>query len=258
MNTTLSTLVHPKGYRLAYHKTMAKDKGLPEIIFVHGFRSDMNGIKPTFLEQYCAQRGLGFLRFDLFGHGASEGEFLEGTIGTWLSDVLAFIDLDPSSKKLLIGSSLGGWLVLLAALQKPEQVEGIIGLASAPDFTEDLIYTPLSAKDKATLSREGKLTLRHDHFGPAPEEEPFTVTQHLIEEARQHLLLRRTIPITNPVLLIHGMKDMDVPYSRSLTLAAQLASQHVQVILQKNGDHRLSTDTDLNLLKNTLELMLKS
>lgn len=220
-------------------------------MFLGGFMSDMTGTKATALEAFCKARGQAFLRFDYFGHGASTGAFRDGTIGRWRDDALAVIDRLTEGKQILVGSSMGGWIMLLAALARPERVAALVGIAPAPDFTEDLLWPSFTPEEQRRLLAEGAITVpsQYDPRG-------YTVTRRLIEEGRDHLLLARTVKIASPVRLLHGMKDEDVPWETSLRLAERLASEDVRVTLVKNGDHRLSTEADLALLQRTLEEFL--
>ena len=211
----------------------------------------MTGIKATFLDEFCAARGLGLLRFDYSGHGASGGRFEDGTIGRWLEDAIAIIDRASEGPLILVGSSMGGWIMLLAALARPGRVAGLVGLAPAPDLTEALIWDGLTDEQRDRLSRTGRLEIPSDY-----SEKPIIFTRALIEEGRRHLLLSAPIGIRCPVRLLHGMADPDVPYRLSLELAQRIAGEDVRVTLIKNGDHRLSRPDDLALLGATLEELL--
>ncbi|HET6468841.1 MAG TPA: alpha/beta hydrolase [Geminicoccaceae bacterium] len=211
----------------------------PEIVFLTGLRSDMTGTKALFLERHCAARGQAFTRFDYRGHGASCGRFEDGTIGDWLADTLTILDEVATGPVVLVGSSMGGWLMLLAALARPRQVRGLVGIAAAPDLTEDLMWARATPEIRAALEREGVW------LAPSPYGEPIPITRRLIEEGGRHLLLRGTIPIRCPVHLLHGQEDPDVPWQTALTLAAKLESDAVTVELITDGDHRLSREEDL-------------
>jgi len=211
----------------------------------------MTGIKATFLDEFCAARGLGLLRFDYSGHGASGGRFEDGTIGRWLEDSIAIIDRASEVPLILVCSSMGGWIMLLAALARPGRVAGLVGLAPAPDFTEALIWDGLTDEQRDRLMRTGRLEIPSDY-----SEEPTIFARALIEEGRRHLLLSAPIGIRCPVRLLHGMADPDVPYRLSLELAQRIAGEDVRVTLIKNGDHRLSRADDLALLGATIEELL--
>jgi len=241
------------GRRIAYRKRLATDRTQDGagILFLPGFRSDMAGTKAIFLDDVCAARGLGYTRFDYSGHGVSSGRFADGTIGAWAEDAIAVIDHVADGPLILVGSSMGGWLMLLAALARPERVAGLIGLAPAPDFTEALIWNRLAAEARDRLMRDDRL-----EQPSAYSDEPTIITRALIEEGRRHLLLSAPIGIRCPVRLLHGMADPDVPHQLSLDLAARLVSSDVRVTLIKDGDHRLSRAEDLALLGATIEELM--
>jgi pimeloyl-ACP methyl ester carboxylesterase len=238
------------GRRLAYRKRAATDRTRDGagILFLPGFRSDMAGTKATFLDAFCAERGLPYVRFDYSGHGASSGRFADGTIGTWAQDAIAIIDHVADGSLVLVGSSMGGWIMLLAALARPDRVAGLVGLAPAPDFTEALIWNRLTDDERARLQSAGRLVTPS-----AYSDEPTVITRALIEEGRRHLLLNAPIGIRRPVRLLHGMADPDVPYQLSLDLAERIVGENVRVTLIKDGDHRLSRAEDLALLGETLD-----
>jgi pimeloyl-ACP methyl ester carboxylesterase len=200
----------------------------------------MGGTKAVALAEHCRGRGHSFLRFDYFGHGASSGDFREGSIGRWAGDALAVIDRLTQGPLILVGSSMGGWIALLAALARPDRVRGLIGIASAPDFTEDLIWNRLSAEQGRRFQASGELSAPS-----AYESELIPITYRLVEEGRRHLLLRRPLALTCPVRLLHGMQDPDVPYQTSLRLAQNLTGTEAVVELIEDGDHRLSRPQDL-------------
>ena len=218
----------------------ALDGASPGVMFLGGFMSDMTGTKASALEAHCRRTGRACVRFDYAGHGASGGAFRDGTIGHWRDDALAVLDRIARGPQILVGSSMGGWLMLLAALARPERVAGLVGIAAAPDFTEDLIWSGLDDETRRTLAEAGEIVLPCDYG-----EDPYPVTMRLIEEARSHLLLRGPIPLHCPIHLLQGMADEDVPWRTALRIAALVESTHVVVELVKDGDHRLSRDRDL-------------
>lgn len=241
-------LARDNGATIAYRRTLGKNPG---IIFIHGLRSDMNGNKALALEAHCKETGRAFLCFDLTGHGQSSGDFEQGTIGAWASDVVAVLDQLTEGPQILVGSSLGGWLMLLAALARPQRIAGLMGLAAAPDFTESLIYAAFSDAQKTELVETGRVLI-DDCYG----EQPYAISRGLIEEGRDHLLLGGRIGITAPTLLIQGQRDEDVPWQTAVTLAEKLDSQDVRVVLHKNGNHRLSAPEDLRLILTNLEYLI--
>ncbi|MBV8939092.1 MAG: alpha/beta hydrolase [Alphaproteobacteria bacterium] len=239
-----SLLALPGGRTLAYHAVAGRAPGL---MFFGGFRSDMTGAKALALEAFCRKRGQAFLRFDYSGHGASSGAFEEGTIGAWLEDALAAFDALTHGPQLLAGSSMGAWIALLLALRRRERVRGIVGIAAAPDFTEELIWNVFPPAQRAQLATEGRVVLP-DCYGT----EPYAITRRLIEEGRSHLLLGESISLTCPVRLLHGLADEDVPWQTSARLLERLQSADATLTLIKGGGHRLSEPGHLQLLCETV------
>ncbi len=211
----------------------------------------MTGTKATALEAYARARGQAFLRFDYQGHGESSGRFEDGTIGLWAADAIAAIDELTEGPQVLVGSSMGGWIMLLAALARPERVAALLGIAAAPDFTEDLMWQRFTDEIKAEIETKGVHYEASDYA-----ETPYPLTKRLIEEGRRHLLLRSAIPLTCPVRLLHGMQDSDVPWETAMRLADKLDSRDVEVVLVKDSDHRLSEPADLRRLEATLDRLL--
>ncbi len=216
------------------------DSSLPGVVFLGGFMSNMTGSKAEWLEAFCRERGLAYLRFDYGGHGESEGAFTDGTIGSWLEDTLAVLDRLTEGPQVLVGSSMGGWLALLAALRRRDRIAGIVGVAAAPDFTEDLIHGELSPAQIQTLMREGIVELPSE-YGEAP----YPITRALIEDGRRHLLLRAPIGLSCPVRLVQGLADPDVPWRTALRIMERLQGPDVAATFIRDGDHRLSRPEDL-------------
>ncbi|MBL8251625.1 MAG: alpha/beta hydrolase [Candidatus Competibacter sp.] len=236
------------GTRLAYHQSPG---AAPGVLFLGGFTSDMTGVKATTLERWCRGRGQAYLRFDYSGHGASDGQFADGTIGRWAQEALAVIDRLTQGPQILVGSSMGAWLMLLAALARPERIAALLGLACAADFTKYLLWDRLDDAQRERLRRERVIRL------PSPYGEPYIITSALIEEADRHCLLERpTLPIRCPARLIHGMKDSDVPWRISAQVAERLSGSDVRVLLLKDGEHTLSREQDLAVLVQTLDELL--
>jgi len=237
-------LARPDGIELAWSRLSGRE---PMLVFLPGYNSDMGGSKALALAEFCTASGQALLRFDYSGHGASDGRFEDGTIGAWTQDALLLIDRLGAGRLVLVGSSMGGWIALLAGLARPARVAALVGVAAAPDFTERLMWQTMAEPERARLLREGVLHV------PSQYGEPYPVTRALIEEGRRHLLLDRAIPLACPVRLLHGQRDADVPWETALHLAARLEADDVQVTLVKDGDHRLSRPEDLALLGRTLE-----
>ncbi len=230
---------------MAYARTEGRG---PTIVFLGGFRSDMTGTKAVALEAWANKSGRAFLRFDYLGHGQSSGRFEDGTIGRWLDDSLAVIDTLTTGKLVLVGSSMGGWLSLLVALQRPERLSGLVLIAAAPDFTERMLLKGLSPAEQEKLQREGRLE-RPSQYSP----EPSVFTWKLIEEGRNHLVLDKQLAVRCPVRLLHGQSDPDVPWEYSLQIARHLDAPEVITTFVKGGDHRLSSPADIARLIATVE-----
>ncbi len=243
-----SILTRDDGAAIAYHVLAGKKPG---IVFLTGFMSDMTGGKALALESWCRKTDRAFLRFDYTGHGASSGAFADGTIGAWAEDAVFALDKLTQGPQVLVGSSMGGWIMLLAALARPERVAGLLGIAAAPDFTEDLMDGELTQEQRETMEREGRVEIPTDY------DDPYVITKALIEDGRNNLLLRSPIALTCPVRLIQGMKDTDVPWKTALAIQDRLTGGDVEVTLVKDGDHRLSEPEDLARLTRTLEGLLE-
>lgn len=216
------------------------------VVFLPGFRSDMTGGKAIALRDWCAAEGRAMLRLDYSGSGASGGAFIDGTIGAWAEDARRVVAALTDGPIVLVGSSMGGWIALLVALAMPERVAAFVGVAAAPDFTEELVWAALPPTARKVLLRDGVLPI------PSPYGEPTPITRALIEDGRRHLLLEAEIALDCPVRLLHGQRDPDVPWETALRLAGRLRSADVQVVLVKDGDHRLSRGQDLALLIRTV------
>ena len=241
-------LALPDGSSIAYRHLPGREPG---IIFCSGFNSNMQGTKALALEQWALQEGRQFTRFDYFGHGDSSGSLEQGCIGRWRDDTLAVLDRVTSGKQLMVGSSMGGWLMLLVAQARPDRVCGLLGLAAAPDFTARL-KANLTAAQHKQLADKGYTDLPNCY----DDGEPYRISRHLEEEGTAHLLLGGQIPIDLPVRLIQGQRDEDVPWRLALELADDLTSNDVEVQLVKAGGHRLSEPQDLTRLLATVRQMI--
>src|SRR5580704_16254798 len=230
-------LPRPDGATIAYRRLAGAGPG---IVFLGGFRSDMTGVKALFLEDYCRRRDRAYVRFDYFAHGQSSGDFADGTISRWRDDAISVIDSLTQGPQILVGSSMGGWIMVLAALARPERVAALVGIAAAPDFTTDLLPNRLSDAQQLELSETGRIVLPSS-YDPAG----YLYTKALIDDGNRNLVLRDVIPLTCPVRLLHGMADESVPWRQSLKLAERLDGRDVALTLVKDGDHRLSRDEDL-------------
>ncbi len=242
-------LTTDEGGELAYEHLPG---AAPGVLFCPGFNSDMQGDKARALRAWCEARGRQFTRFDYSGHGRSSGRFEEGTIGQWLRDTLAILDRATDGPQLVVGSSMGGWIMLLTALRRPQRVAALVGIAAAPDFTESLWRDGLDDGQRESLERAGYCEIPNCY----DDGQPYRIGRQLLEEGRDHLLLTADIPIDLPVRLLHGQLDDDVPWEHALTLARHLHSDNVEVQLIKDGDHRLSRPHDLERLIRTVATLL--
>ena len=220
----------------------------PTVVWLGGFRSDMTGTKAQALADWAAERGQAFVRFDYFGHGASSGQFVEGTISRWREDVLAVLDGLTEGPIVLVGSSMGGWLACLAAAARAERVAGMALIAPAADFTEALIKPALSPEALEALAAQGVWTAPDD-FG----EGGYPITRALLEDGARWSVLPGPLPIHCPVRILQGGQDSSVPWTHALELAHALESRDVVFSLAKDGDHRLSRPRDLRRLVQALE-----
>jgi pimeloyl-ACP methyl ester carboxylesterase len=239
----VESLTGPRGDSLAFLRSAGSG---PALVWLCGFGSDMAGTKAEALHRWADGAGRAFLRFDYSGCGRSAGAFEEGTVGRWRDDALAMIDSASEGPLVLIGSSMGGWIALLAALARPDRVKALVLIAPAPDFTERLMWPELDEAARAAILQQGRW-LRPSDYG-----EPQPITRALIEDGRTHLLLGGPIAFDGPVRILHGQADPDVPWGLSLELAERLTSEDVRVTFVKSGDHRLSTPQDLALLTATV------
>jgi len=237
-----------RGYALAFQ---AQPGRLPWVVFLGGFRSDMEGTKAQYLASWCKTRDQAFLRFDYSGHGQSEGRFEAGSISLWTQDALDVLGVLSGEQCVLVGSSMGGWIMLRVALTLLDQVTGLVGIAAAPDFTRDLLLRDLSEAQREELRQAGSV-----HLSSAYDPEGFTLTTEFLEDGEKCCLLDQSISIECPVRLLQGVKDEEVPWETALKLSATLTGQDVSVQLLKDGDHRLSQPRQLALIGQTLEAML--
>lgn len=243
-------LARPDGHTIAYRKTTGLATG-PSVLWLSGFKSDMAGTKAAALDHWARQANRSYTRFDYFGHGRSSGDFRHGTVSRWLDDALAVIDRVTQGPQVLVGSSMGGWIAVLAALQRPERVAGLLLIAPAADFTEELIWMRLNEAARHQLMATGEW-LRPSAYDP----DPYPITRGLIEDGRKHLILGGPIAIRCPVRVVHGMADPDVPWTHGMRLVERIASRDVVVQLVKHGDHRLSGPDDIARLTRTLEELI--
>ena len=235
----------PQGRRLAYARTEGK---APGIVFFSGFKSDMNGSKAMAIEAFCREEGRFCLRFDYTGHGQSTGQFRNGCLSDWKRDALDVIDHLTPHPNIFVGSSMGAWIMLLVTLERSLKASGLVGIASAPDFTERLVWDKFSIEQKKQMKEEGGVLIPDCYGG-----EPYPLTYKLIKDGRKHLLFGDVLDIRVPVRLIHGTEDKDVPWRVSHDLMEHIASPDISLELIKGGDHRLSQPPQLAAIVRTIE-----
>jgi len=215
----------------------------PVVVFCPGYASDMGGTKAMALLEWCKRRGQAMLRFDYAGHGKSGGDFLDGTVGSWTADAAYIIrQIVPTQKIVLVGSSMGGWISLLLGRALPHHLAGVVLIAPAADFTEELIGPTLSDENWKELRAAGVVYQPSEYGAPMP------LTFKLMQEGTEHLLLGGSIGIHCPVHILHGMRDDSVPWEHSLRISDRLQSEAVRLSFVKDGDHRLSRPQDLAML----------
>ncbi|MCC1494795.1 carboxylesterase [Cognatishimia sp. F0-27] len=237
----ISYMEGPRGDRLAYAKTEGRG---PCIVFLPGYRSDMGGTKVVHLEAWARREGRAFLRLDYAGHGASGGVFEEGCIGDWTDDAEAVIRAVCDTPVVLVGSSMGGWVACL--LSQRMRLKAFVGIAAAPDFTEDGFWASFSEAQRRQVMEEGQLIM------PSPHEDPYVVTRKVIEDGRRHLVLRDRLPMDWPVRLMQGSEDEAVTRDTALALFDRIESPDLTLTLVKNGDHRFSSPECLAHLEKTV------
>lgn len=236
-------LVTPQGRRIAYHLT---DGTGPAVVFLGGFKSDMQGTKAVFLEDWARRSGRSFLRFDYSGHGESDGAFTDGAIGDWFEDACAALGL-LGGKLVLVGSSMGGWISLQVARAMPERIAGLVTIAAAPDFTEDSMWAGFDDAQKATLANAGQVALPSDYGAP------YIITKRLIEEGRNRLVLRDPLPLPFPTRFLQGTADADVDMSVALRLLDHATGDDMRLTLVDGADHRFSDAACLNLIVSSVQ-----
>ena len=237
----MSFYKNKQNHKIAYKSLKGRVLG---IIFIHGLNSDMNGTKALTVERYARKNNLNFIRFDCRGHGRSEGKFEEFTISDWKKDLLDIIDNIAKGPQILIGSSMGGWLMMLAAKARPQRIKGMIGLAAAPDFGKDL-YNNLNKKNKREITSKG--ITKYTSYGFS-----YYLTKKFFIEAEKNRILKKPLHFTKPLILIHGLKDNVVKEDVPRKTLNKITGKNVNIIYLKESDHRLSSDTDLKVIINSI------
>ena len=236
-----------QNHKIAYKSLKGRRLGM---IFIHGLNSDMNGGKALAMEQYAKKNQLNFIRFDCRGHGSSEGKFEEFTISDWRKDLLDIIDNIAIGPQILIGSSMGGWLMMLAAKARPQRIKGLIGLAAAPDFGKNL-YKSLSKKNKKEINIKGITKYRSYGFS-------YSLTKKFFLDAEKNRVLKKSFRYTKPLVLIHGLKDNIVNEDVPRKILNKVTGKNVNIIYLKESDHSLSTDSDLKMITQSIEYIRKN
>ena len=233
-----------EGDSLAY---MFQNGISPCVVFLGGYRSDMTGTKAEYLADWCRREGQSMLRLDYSGHGLSEGCFDAGSISKWTRDALVVIHAATATSLILVGSSMGGWIMLKVALVLGQRVKAMIGIAAAPDFTRRLFRHELTPNQREVLDRDGRIVLESEY-----DSDGYPLTRVFIQDGEENLLLDQSIEVDCPVRLLHGMQDQVVPWETTTRLSQALAGGDVQIRLIKDGDHRLSDPSQLELLRDTV------
>lgn len=232
-----------QGRQIAYHKTEGQG---PCIVFLCGLKSDMEGTKAVHLEAWCKAQGRAFLRFDYSGHGESSGTFEEGAIGDWHEDSIAAVNELIDGDYVLVGSSMGGWQSLLLARAQPERLAGLVTIAAAPDFTEDSYWAGFSDAQKQALETIGHVELPSDYM------EPYIITKRMIEDGRQHLVLRSPLKFECAVRFLQGTNDTAVSTETAVRLLDHAQADDVRLLIVKDADHSFSDETCLGLIEDAI------
>ena len=234
---------------IEYFKAESSETQKFTLIYTHGFAADPWGRKPEEIKNWCIKHHIGFFRYELAGHGMDADNFEKSNINIWKKQILEIIDTLVDGPVLVAGASLGGWISLLAAINRPERIIGLLGLAAAPDFTKD--YEDFATEEqKNTLEHDGKLLFEKEGFS-------YVITKQLLESGRQNLLLDKSIiPIDCPAVFIQGMEDTSVYWPKVLKIAEKIRSRHVMVKLLKNSTHRLNDDADIQEILSALDTFL--
>ncbi|MCX8224644.1 MAG: alpha/beta hydrolase [Sulfitobacter sp.] len=241
------TLETPQGRKLAYHLTTGRG---PCVVFLGGLKSDMQGTKAVFLEEWARREGRAFLRFDYSGHGESSGAFTDGCIGDWAQDTLAAVGALTTGKIVPVGSSMGGWQSLLLCRAIPERIAGLVTIAAAPDFTEDGYWASFTDTQKQQLEQTGQVELPSDYM------EPYVITRRMIEDGRNQLVLRSPLDLPFPVRFLQGTADTAVSIATAVKLLEHATGPDMQLQLVKDADHRFSDDRCLGLMQTAVQEVL--
>lgn len=240
----MQSYLETENRRIAYHKIDGQGVG---IVFLGGFKSDMEGTKAIYLQEWAQANNRPFLRFDYTGHGQSSGDFVDGCIGDWAQDAMTAIETLTEGPQVLVGSSMGGWISLLVCRAIPLRVHGLVGIAAAPDFTEDSMWANFDEAQRQTIIVKGQLDLPSEY-----SDEPYIITKKLIENGRNQLVLRKPLPLPFPVRFLQGTADEDVDQSVALRLLDHVSGDDIRLTLVKDADHRFSTPECLTMITDAI------
>jgi len=246
--TAIQYLETPQGRRIAYHKT---DGAGPCIVFLGGLKSDMQGTKAIYLEDWARENGRAFLRFDYSGHGQSSGTFEQGCIGDWAADTRAAVAGLTTGPLVIVGSSMGGWQALLLARDLPQRIAGMVTIAAAPDFTEDGYWASFSDEQKKAVITVGHVELPSDYM------EPYIITHRMIEDGRQQLVLHSPLSLPFPVRCLQGTEDTAVSTETALRLLDHADCADMRLTLVKGADHRFSDGPCLGMIAAAVQDVLE-
>jgi alpha-beta hydrolase superfamily lysophospholipase len=241
----MSYFVNNLNQKIAYKYYKGKKPG---IVFIHGLNSNMEGEKAISIQKYAKRKGLSFLRFDCRGHGKSYGEFKDFVISDWKKDLLDILDNILKGPQILIGSSMGGWLMMLAAKSRPSKIIGLIGIAAAPDFTKSL-YSQLSQISKRKIKKQGFIEYKELNF-------TYIYTKKLFDDGKKNFVLNKKLNFSKPIILLHGLKDRVVSYDISKKILEKTSSNNIQIRYLKSGNHSLSSKNDIKTICNAIDNVL--
>ncbi len=244
-------ITNERGQKLAYHYTPPKDKTLPSAVFLGGFRSDMNGSKAMYLQDWAGRHGRGFLRFDYSGHGQSDGVFERGCIGEWAADAADVINTVTQGAQILVGSSMGGWISLLLAKRKAVKIAGFVGIAAAPDFTATM-WDGMNDKQRKMIATDGTIDLPSDY------DTPYTISHKLILDGADNFVLNTPLAVKFPTRLLWGTDDKDVSRDVTLRLLDHMEGADIRLYIVKNADHGFSSAPCLGLIQKAIHSVTKA
>jgi pimeloyl-ACP methyl ester carboxylesterase len=240
----------PQGRKIAYYQTSGEGIG---VVFLGGFKSDMAGTKAVFLQDWARKNNRPFLRFDYSGHGESSEEFVNGCIGDWKQDAIEIISSLTQGPQILVGSSMGGWISLILCKEIPNKICGLVGIAAAPDFTEDSMWASFTKIQQDQIEKNGYLELPSEY-----DDGPYIITKKLIMDGRNQLVLKNPLKINFPCRFLQGTADQDVDISVALNLINHIKGSDIRLTLVKDVDHRFSNPSNLNLIIKTIHSVTKA